>query len=75
MEDLSQPTIETMMAGAVVIVLKAQVMYMVVMEVGGGLATALIVCSPALTPIFTGSYRYRSITHVEMKVRPKQYTT
>ena len=55
MEDLSQPTTETMMAGVVVIVLKAQVMYMVVMEVDGGLATALIVYSPALTPIFTGT--------------------
>ena len=54
MEDLSQPTIEIMMAGAVVIVLKAQVVYMGVTEVDGGLATVLIVYSPDLIPIFSG---------------------
>ena len=55
MEDLSQPMKEIMIAGAVVIVLKAQVMYMGVMGADGGLATALIVYSPVLTPIFTGT--------------------
>ena len=54
MEDLSQPTTEIMIAGVVVIVLKVQVMYMGVMEADGGLATALIVYSPDLTPIFSG---------------------
>ena len=48
MEDLSQPTTETMIAEAVVIVL-------ILMEEGGGLATALIVYSPDLTPMFTGA--------------------
>ena len=39
--NLSQPTIETMIAGAVVIVLKAQVMEVGVTEADGGLALEL----------------------------------
>ena len=46
---------ETMIAGAVVIVLKTQVMQVGVTEVDGGLIRALTVCSPDLIPIFTGT--------------------
>ena len=55
MEDLSQPMTETMIVGAVVIALKAQVMQVGVMEEGGGLTHALTVCSPDLIPIITGT--------------------
>ena len=55
MEDLSQPPIKIVIAGAVAIVLKAQVIQVGVMEEGGGLATALTVYSPDLTPVFSGT--------------------
>ena len=55
MEDLSQPMTEIMIAGAVVIALKAQVTELGATEGDGGLTRALTVCSPDLIPIFTGT--------------------
>ena len=55
MEDLSQSMTRTTITGAVAIVLKAQVMGVEVMEVDGGLTIALLVYSPDLIPVITGT--------------------
>ena len=64
-----------MIAGAVVIVLKAQVMEVGVTEADGGLMNVLTVSALTRPHPNIYWYRYHSITHmhVEMMVRPKKY--